>query len=192
MHVTVKELMASPRAWLKLCSRRTDRYPWLFSILRGGVLLCVAALLQAWYFQLSMPSLDSMESTRAHTRLVRTLNPRIYTLEVMVGAHRVPLGGACSGFQRSESNFTGDEDVRVWQHNGKVWQLTNLAGEVYRPATDAMPCSLTNTLEWADRRPELAGWLALLGVLVALGAWWRISALYGRELASASGAGSQA
>lgn len=192
MQVTVKELMASPRAWLKLWNCRTDRYHGAFTILRAGILLCAAALLQALYFQMSMPSADGVESTRAHTRLVRTMSPHIYTLEVMIDNHRLALSGACSSYRRAESNFSGGEDVRVWQQNGKVWQLTTLAGEVYRPASEAMPCSLGNTLEWAERRPELAGWLALLGAVVALAALWRIIALHDRDLASEAQAGSEA
>ena len=192
MQVTVKELMASPRAWLKLWNCQTDRYHLLFTALRCGVLLGIAALLQGVYFNMSIPTEDGMESTRARTELVRTIDPRIFTLQVKVGNHNLPIRGACTGYHHGESNLASGQDVRIWQEHGKIWQITTLAGEVYRPAADAMPCSLTNSLEWAERRPELAGWLALFGALVALTAMWRVTALYERDRHTAqAGTGSE-
>lgn len=188
MQVTVKELMASPRAWLKLWNCRTDRYHGLFTVVRCGVLLGVAGLVQSLFFQLNMPSLQDMQSTRARTQLVRTLNPHLFTLEVQINDRLYPVDGACSGYRRGESNFSGHEEVRVWQQAGKVYQLTTLAGEPYRANADAAPCSLDNGLEWAERRSELSAWLAFAGLLLALFSGWRISALYEQQEGSEASA----
>lgn len=189
MLVTVKELMASPRAWLKLWNCRTDRYHGWFTVVRCGVLLGIAGLIQSVFFQLHMPALEDMQSTRAHTQLVHALNPHLYTLQVRINEHLYPINGACSGFRRNESNLTGGEEVRVWQQAGQVYQLTTLDGEVYRPSADAAPCSLENGMAWAERRPELSAWLALAGWVLAVFAGWHIRALFEQEECQEASAG---
>ncbi|WP_213881458.1 hypothetical protein [Pseudomonas sp. dw_358] len=188
MQVTVKELMASPRAWLKLWNCRTDRYHGWFTVVRCAVLLGFAGLIQSLFFQLNMPSLQDMQSTRAHTQLVRSMNPHLFTLQVRVNEHLYPVDGACGGYRHDQSNFSGHEDVRVWQAAGKVYQLTTLAGEIYRANSEAAPCTLENGLEWAERRAELSAWLAFAGLLVALFAAWRISALFEYDESREAGA----
>jgi hypothetical protein len=168
MPVTLKELMEHPSAWWRLCHSSTESHHLLFAWLRAGVVLFVAAALQALYFQLSLPAADNLRVMTAQTELVPTLYPHVQTLDLRLNGQLLGIRGTCAGFHSAESNLKGGETVKVWQDKGRVYQIQTLSGALYRPSADAPACGLESTLDDAQRRPEQFAFLAMLGALVAL------------------------
>jgi hypothetical protein len=180
MQVTIKELMESPRAWLKLINHGTDAHRLVFALLRGGVLLCVAALVQGLYYQVNLPDLANMQVYTAQTERAQTMNPRIYTLDLRIGEHLQSIRGACGGFHHAESNFQGGEVVRVWMDRGTIYQIRKVDGSLYQPSYTTPVCSLETTLDQAERRPQQFALVAMFGALVALLSGCRIQGILRR------------
>jgi hypothetical protein len=166
MHVPIKTLIASPLAHFK-GKTNLDR-PNLSMLFRCSLVICVIAALQALYFQLTVPTEDTLEVTTMQTELVRSQTPHLFNLGLLANNEVKNIRGACSGYSRSESNIQGGEQVRVWQSYGEIYQIQTLDGRPYQASADATPCTLATTLNSAAARPQMPSLIALLGALVAL------------------------
>ncbi|WP_213878696.1 hypothetical protein [Pseudomonas sp. dw_358] len=137
-------------------------------LFRAGVLLCLAASLQAAYYQFTLPTVTDMQITTGSTEQVRTQDAHVYALAVRLDDQLISLSGVCSGYRKGEANLENGEPVKAWVAHGEVYQLQKLNGETYRPRQTASPCSLFSTMDTAVVRPKIALGIAALGALIAV------------------------
>ena len=173
MQITAKALVASPLSQLKRWHQGVDRSH-LVILLRLGVLLCLAASVQALYYQLTLPTFEGLIVSTVDTELVRTPNPRLYTLDLRINNQLTSIRGACSGYRKGEANIQGGEKVQVWQDHGEIYQIQNSNGQTYRANDDAAPCSLVETMDAAMVRPKISMWVAMFGAVLAMVSYCRL------------------
>lgn len=167
MQLTTQPRASGALSWLKRWRQQVDRSR-LIILLRAGVLLCLAASLQAAYLQCTLPTLADMQVNSGTAELVLSQDLHVYTLALRLDHQLNSLKGVCSGYRRGEANLQDGQPVKAWVARGEVYQLQSLSGETYRPNNSGEPCSMFSTLDTAMARPKMALGVAALGALLAV------------------------